>query len=40
MLTLRNENDLRVMNVRIDDDRLSVGLLMGAKGITRTPSLS
>lgn len=29
MLTLRNENDLRVMNVRIDDDRLSVDLMDG-----------
>lgn len=29
MLTLRNENDLRVMNVYIDDDRLTVDLMDG-----------
>ncbi|EHD22960.1 MULTISPECIES: DUF2442 domain-containing protein [Brenneria] len=29
MLTLRNENDLRVMNVHIDDDRLTVDLMDG-----------
>ncbi|WP_141040391.1 DUF2442 domain-containing protein, partial [Salmonella enterica] len=29
MLTLQSENDIRVMNVYIDDDRLTVDLMDG-----------